>query len=162
MCRLVNHALLEHLCQDQLLALLDLLRMVVHIINRRVVGQSGEHGAFRKRQLGHILAEIAVCCSLHAVATVAKKDRIQIHGQDAVLIVYHILKCERAENLIDLALDRIVVLICCVLNELLGNGRAAVLRTAEQPVFHRAKRAFPVHTVVRIKTLVLDRDRSIL
>ena len=161
MCGLVNHALLEHLVQDQLLALFDLFRVVIHVINRRVVGQSGEHRALRQRQLGHVFAEISFGCGLYAVAAVAEVDCIEVHGQDAVFIVDHILQCKRAEDLVELALDRIVVILGRIFDQLLGDGRAAILLTAEQPVFHRAQRALPVHAAVRVKTLVLDRDHRV-
>ena len=160
--RLVDHALIEHLVENDDLALLDLIRMVVHVVDRGVVGQAREHRTFRERQLGHILAEVGVGRGLHAVAAVAEVDRVEVHGQDAVLVVYHVLQRKRAEDLVDLTLDRIIVLIRCVLDQLLGDGRAAVLRAAEQPVFHRAQRALPVDAVVRVKALVLDRDHRVL
>ena len=159
---LIDHALIEHLTEDELLTLLDLFRVVVHVVDRRVVGQAREHRALGQRQLGYILAEVAVGRGLHAVAAVAQIDGVQVHGEDAVLVVHRVLERKRAEDLIDLALDRIVVVLGRVLDQLLGDGRAAVLLAADQPALDRAQRALPVHAAVRVKALVLDRDRRVL
>ena len=136
--------------------------MVVHVVDRRVVGQARENRAFGQRQLGYVLIEITVGRGLHAIAAVAEVDRIKVHGQDAVFVVDLILQRNRAENFIDLTLDRVVFLVGRVFNQLLRDRRAAVLVAADQPALDRAERALPVHAAVLVKAFVLDGDGSIL
>ena len=153
---LIDHPKLQHFAENILLPLLDLFRMVIRVIDRRIVGQARQRSALRQAQLGYILAEIGGRGGFYAIAVVAKVNRIEIHLQNTILVPDLILQRERAENLVDLTLDRIIVLIGDVLNELLGDGRTAVLVIAHQPVDNRTERALPVHAVVLVEAFVLD------
>ena len=136
--------------------------MVINVVNRRVVGKTCQHGGFCQIQLRYILVKILHRRSLHTVAVVAQIDRVQVHDQNTVLVVNLFLECKRAENLVYLALYRVIVISRDVFDQLLRYRRAAVLRTAEQPALDRTDRAHPVYTVVLVKALVLDCNDCVL
>ena len=157
-----DHLLIEHLCKDGLLTLLYLFWMVINVVNRRVVGETCQHGGFCQIQLRYILVKVLHRRSLHAVAVVAQIDRVQVHDQNTVLVVNLFFECKRAENLVYLALYRVIVVSRDVFDQLLRYRGAAVLRAAEQPALDRTDRAHPVYTVVLVKALVLDCNDCVL
>ena len=136
--------------------------MVIDVVDGRIVGQAGQDGAFRQVELRNILAEVAVRRRLHTVAVVAEEDGVQIHDEDAVLVVDLLFERKGTENLVYLALDGIILFFGDVLDELLRDGRAAVLVAAEHPALDCAERAPPVYTVVLVEAFVLDGNNGVL
>jgi hypothetical protein len=94
------------------------------------------------------------------VRAVPEVDRVQVRGQDPVLVVaVPLFELPRERRLLELARDRAVVRHVGVLDELLRDRRAAlddglVLDVCEQ----RAADRVQVDAVVLVEALVLDRD----
>ena len=157
-----NHVLIEHLRQNGLLTRFYLVGMVIYVVDGRIVGQSGQNGAFRQVELRNILAEVTVCRGLHAVAVVAEVDGVEVHDEDAVLVIDLLFERKSTEDLVYLALDGVIFVLSDVFDELLRDRRAAVLVAAEHPALDRAERAPPVYAVMLVEALVLDGDDGVL
>ena len=157
-------ALLQHLVEDDLLTQLVLLQGVVGdigVIAGGVVGDADEAGALGQRQLRHRLAEIGEGGGAHTVAALAQVDVVEVHLQDLFLAVVA-LELQGAEDLQDLPLHRHVVVLGHVLDELLGDGGAAVgVLHPQEHVEEGAARPPPVHALVLPEALVLDGHQGV-
>ena len=145
-----------------MLAFLCLLRILEGIICRRVLGQSGNQGTFRQIQLADRLVEIGLCRRLYAIGILAEVNDIHIQLKDGFLAVNLFLQRQGAHDFRHLALDGIIVIICHVFDQLLGDGGAAVAAAAgKNPVQRRTHGTFPVHALVLIEAFVLNRNKCI-
>ena len=165
---------LRHLVQDQFLALLVQLPggdggavlpgvgpFILGVVEGRVVGDSDDTGALRRRQVLGGLAEVVFRCRLHAAAAAAQIDHIQVQLQNLAFRVV-LFKFQRPEDLLDLAVDGILVLAGHIFQHLLGDGGAAVAIVAAGEGQQRsAQGPLPVYTVVTEKTLVLNGHRCL-
>ena len=168
---LADLPLLQHLREHQLLPPLvqvqggdGLPRLLVHIavggvgaVQRGVVGDGDEAGALGQGELAHRLSEVFIGRGAHPLAPAAQEDDIQVVG-DGVLLGVVPVELQRLEDLGDLALDGDVVLLGEVLDELLGDGGAALDVLPGEHVQDGGRRALPVHAVVLQEALVLDGD----
>ena len=127
----------------------------------RVIGNADEAGALCRGQALQLLAEVGSSRALHAVATLAQIDAVQVLIHNEVLIVF-LFKHLGPENLHDLSLHRNAVLLADVFDQLLGNGGAAELGvSAEEHIHAGLDRGNPVHALVLIEALILNGHRSI-
>ena len=124
-------------------------------------GHAGKHGAFAQGELAQLLAEIAIRGNLHAVIAAAQKDRIeiafqnlllgvagfQLHGQIGFLQLAFIAQFAGEDGLLD---------------QLLGDGGAALGRTGGDVGHQRADNSLDVHAVVLVKAGVFHGDEGIL
>ena len=150
-------ALIEHFLENGKLTLAVVLLADIGIIERGVIGDANQRGAFGSRQLGNILAEIHARRALHAEAALAEIDRVEIPFHDLVLGI-ELLRRQRGEDLLHLAVDGHVVLMRQVLDKLLSDGGCAVGRVAAGKVCNGRERSHPVHAVVLGEALILDGD----
>ena len=157
----VDVALFVHLPQDGLLPFLVVLLVIEGVIIGGQIGDAHNGSALGHGQVLGVLAEIGLGCGLHTVAALAEVHRVEIPFHDLLLVVL-LLQLQGAENLRQLALDGYIVLAGQVLDQLLGDGGAAVAGV------HFGKHgdkgtggAVPVHTLVLIKALVLNRNQSL-
>ena len=107
-----------------------------------------------------MLAEILIGSGVYAVAALAQVDRVEVHRQDLFLGVV-LLQLQGAENFRDFPLNGNVVLGGQVLDELLGQGGAALDVPAGKHEQHAVDGAPPVHAVVLVEPLILNGDRRI-
>ena len=92
---------------------------------------------------------------LHTVALVAQIDGVQVHLQDLVLAVV-LLQGQGPVHLGHLALDGVLVIAGDVLDELLGDGGAALGIAVGEGAEHGPQGAVPIHAVVGLEALVLN------
>ena len=165
--------LLEHLVQNELLAVLVPLLGVpqlplavghlgqgVRAVFGGVIGDGNEAGTLGQGQLRHRLSEIFFGGSPHTLAAGAQGDDIQIPQQRGVLVIVPV-KLQRTEDLRHLPLHRGLIVLRQVLDELLGDGGAALDVSAGEHTEHRLGGAPPVHPVVLQEAPVLNGDRRI-
>ena len=148
-------SLLEHLLEDGQGTVFVVLRVVIGVVARGVVGDSDDAGAFLGSKLVEVLAKVGVGGALDAVGTLAQVDGVQIPGDDLFLGIV-LLEVESLENLHELATDRDVALIGQVFDELLGKSGTAVAGAADKHIGRGGQGAHPVHAVVLPEALVLD------
>ena len=122
-----------------------------------VVGDADETRALRQGQLGYVLVEVHPGGGLHAVALVAQVDGVQVHLQNFVFGIV-LFQGQSPVHLRHLALDGVLVVAGDVLDELLGDGGAALGVALGKGPEHGPDSAMPVHTVVALEALVLDGD----
>ena len=168
--RVVQIAELVHLVEHRLLPLLVLLTEGLAAVERALTGGVVEVGVLRDaddgRALGDgqvlgVLAEVVLGGRLNAVGMVAEVDEVQIECQRLLTRVI-LIEAQRLEDLRHLALDGRLVVAGGVLDDLLGDGRAAALRSAAgEHGEHRLAGRFPVHAVMLEEALVLDRHQSL-
>ena len=165
---------LGHLVQDQFLALLVQLPggdggavlpgvgpFILGIVKGRVVGDGDDTGTLRRRQVLGGLTKIVFRCRFHAAAAAAQIDHIQVQLQNLAFRVV-LFKFQRPEDLLDLAVDGILILAGHVFQHLLGDGGAAIAIVAAGEGQQRsAQGPLPVYTVVTEKALVLNGHRRL-
>ncbi len=130
------------------------------IVAAGVVGDANQGGTLRQVQLGNILAKVGLGRRAHAVTALAQIDDVQIIFQNLALGVA-LLKLQRLEDLDDLALDGHLVILRHVLDQLLGDGGAAVGAAACEQAQNRPCGPLPVHALVGVKALVLNGDGGV-
>ena len=166
--RLGDLLLLEHLAQDDLLAVLVPLLAVpqlalgvfhpgggVGAVLGGVVGDGNKAGALGQGQIGGGLAEILFGGRSHALTAAAQGDDVEVELQNDILIILGV-HIQRPEDLGDLTLDGGLVVIGQVFDELLGDGGAALDVSAGEHAEHRLGGAPPVHAVVGPEPPVLN------
>ena len=79
--------LLEHLVENNDLPLLVLVGVDIRVVDRGVVRNADERGAFGKVELAHALAEINLRRRLHALAVFAERDDVEIELHDLLFRV---------------------------------------------------------------------------
>ena len=132
------------------------------VVEVRVLGDRRE-----QRRLGRVdvfarVPEVDAAGLLDAVGAVAEVDRVQVGGQDPVLRP-DLLELPGERRLAQLARDRRGVAVVGVLDELLGDRRAALDGAAVGDVGpERAQDAAQVDPAVLVEALVLDRDDRVL
>ena len=124
-------------------------------------GHAGEHGAFAQRQLAQLLAEVAVGRDLHAVIAAAQEDGVEVALQDLRLGVAR-FQLHGQVGLLQLALVALLAGEHGLLDELLGDGGAALRGAGGQVGHQRADDALHVHAVVLVKARVLHGDERVL
>ena len=165
---------LRHLVQNQLLPLLVQLprgdggavlpgvgAVIFGVVKGRVVGDGDDAGALSRRQILGGLTEIVFRRRFHAGTAAAQIDHVQVQLQDLALGVIF-LKFQRPEDLLDLAVNGVLIFAGHVFQHLLSDGGAAVAVVAADEGFHgSAQRPLPVHAVVAEKALVLNGHRRL-
>ena len=162
--RLGDLALLQHGVQDQDLALAVLLPAPLALKGAEltgIVGNADQTGTLGQRQLAGALAEVGTGRCLYAVARLSQADAVQIGFQDLILAVA-LFQLQRTVDLRHLTLDGTLVVAGHVLDELLGDGGAALHAPTRQGTEDGAHCTSEVHAVVLFKALVLDGDGGVL
>ena len=155
-------ALIIHLPEDGLLAGFVVFLKLIGVIERGVIGDADEAGAFGEAELGDLLAEIGLGSGAHAVTALAKVDVVEVPGHDFVFGV-GLFKLQGAKNFDELSLDGDIVLRGEVFDELLGDGGAAkAVLHAQEHIEESAGGSVPVHALMGIKALVLDGHGGLL
>ncbi len=148
--------------QDQVAARASIARVRDGIELRRVLRHRGEQRSLGKRQLGGAVTEVRERGLLHAVRAVSEIDRVQVRGEDLVLVPA-LLELPRERRLLHLAADRAVVLDDRVLHELLRDRRAALHDALVRDVLPAgAKDPAEIDAVVLVEPPILDRDDRVL
>ena len=134
--------------------------MCGRVFGRRLE-EAGEHGAFGKVEILHLLAEIEFRRRADTERAAAHIGAVQIELQDLALREVR-LEPEREIGLLDLALQRALVGEEEVLGELLGDGGAALHDAARPGVLHqRAEGAHDVDAEMLEEAAVLRRDHRL-
>ena len=154
--------LLEHLVEDDAAALLRGLRVRHRVEPGRVARDAGEEGRLGERQLARRLLEVRERRLADAVRAVPEVDRVQVRGQDPVLLLA-LLELPGERRLLQLARDGALVLDVGVLDELLRDRRAALDdRLVLDVGGERAPDRPQVDAAVLVEALVLDGDDRLL
>ena len=149
---------LIHLVEHRDAALVVVFRADEGIIPRGIVRDAHDAGALRERQILRRLVEIRLRSGIDAVGAFAEVDHVQIPLHDLFLAVV-LLELQRLEDLQQLALHGDIVLMREVFDELLRDcGAAEIVAHAEEHVHECAGRAVPVHALMLIEALILDRN----
>ena len=160
---LADQALVEHLLQHVVGALVDQLGALVHVVVSAgvvavgVANDGGDAGALAQGELVEILAEVVLGRDLHAVVCAAQVDHVQVGLQD-LLLRQLLLHLQGQIGLLHLALVVLVGVEQRQLDQLAGDGGRALQAAARQVVEHRARHALDVHAVVLPEARVLDGD----
>ena len=154
-------ALVIHLIEDVFAAAVIVFGIEQRIPVGRVLRDAGDRRALRQRAVADALAEIQLCRRFHALTVVAVVDDVEIRLQDLLLGVF-LLQLERLADLAQLSGDGHLVVVGDVLDQLLGDGGAAVGTPAADKRADSGGGSCPVNAVVVKKALVLDRDLRIL
>ena len=156
----VDVALIVHLPEYGLLPFFIVLLVVEGVVVGGQVGDADDGGALGHGEVLDVLAEVGLRGGLHAPAALAEVDGVEIPLHDLTLVVF-LLELKGAEDLGELALDGDLVFAGEVLDELLGDGGAAVAGLhAGEHLHERARGAVPVHALMVIEALVLDGDEG--
>ena len=164
-----DHPLLQHLVEDDLLAVFvplagvpDFIRVEtpgagegVGPVFGRVVGNADKAGALGQGELRNRLAEISHGSRSHPLELAAQGDGVQVVG-DGVLLGVVLGKPEGPDNLSDFPLDGGLIIVGLVLNQLLGDGGTAGNLLASEHGDHSPTRPPPVHAGVGPEAPVLD------
>ena len=136
--------------------------MVERVILRGVFGDAGQDCTLGQVQFLQVFSEIGSGSRIDAIGALAQIDEVEVHLQNAVFVPAQVLfQLQGAENFVELALDRIIVLIGQVFNQLLRDRRTAAFRAGD-PVEHTLRSTAPVHALMFIKALILNSNKSIL
>ena len=163
-----DKALIVHMLEDDLLALVVVLRKYDRVIGAGILGYGGEDCAFRQSQVGSVLVKIALGGRLHAQGIMAQVDRVEVVEQDLGLV--HVFFKLIGEILfLNLALDPVLSCLICpvcediVLDQLLRDraGAFGKVEPACQPDIGGTENARDVDPAVLVETLVLDGDKGI-
>ena len=119
-------ALLIHLVEHGLAALLVVLGIVERIPARGVLGDARDRGTFGDRAFTDGLVEVQLGGGFDALTVVTEVDDVQIRFDDIVLAVLA-FDVQRAEDLSELSGEGHLAVVGDVLDQLLGQGRAAVV-----------------------------------
>ena len=104
-----NITLLVHLCENRFLTFLCGFGMLVRIVRRRILRQSGDHRTLCKIQLADVDTEIGSRRRLNAVGVFSEVNDIHIQLKDRILVQL-LLQRERTNHLRQLSLDRVIVI----------------------------------------------------
>src|SRR5438128_166155 len=119
---------------------------------------AGQEGGFGQRQLVSAVPEVDERSLLNPVRAVPEVDRVQVRGQDPVLRPT-LLELPRQRRLVDLPCERALMRTARVLDELLGDRRAALnALTARDVRPDGTGDPAQVETSVFVEALVLHRD----
>ena len=142
-------------------------RMLARVVGLRRLRQRRQARRFRHVNTASRLAEIASRGSLDAVGAVAEVDLVQVELEDLALgeLLFERLGDANLANLprdpLDAANLPVDLLGEEVAGELHGDGREALAQAVEEhDVLERAEEADPVHAVMLIEPLVLDRQEG--
>jgi hypothetical protein len=162
MLRCTNVAQLGHAPPDELLALLRALRVDDRVVQRRRLGQPGEHRALRERQLADGLVVVDLRSGAEAVGALSEVDLVEIQLQDLVL-GQAVLDLEREQRLVQLSRERLFRGEKEVARHLHGDRARALAAASRDDVrVRRAHHADVVDPGVLVEALVLDRDDGVL
>ena len=100
------------------------------------------------------------CRTLDAVFAVAKIDQVQIPFHNGILAVT-LFKILRLEDLHDLTADRYGIVAGHILDQLLGNGRAAGVTGAKEHTGAGLHSGDPVNTLMLIESLILNGNSGV-
>ena len=152
----VPHHTIQHISPPFLVV----LRVGVWIIERRVIGDTDQAGAFSQGKLGHILTKIHIRCGCYSVALPAKTNDIEVLLQNLLLGISFIY-IQRGEYLKDLPFYGHLITLRGVFDHLLRNGRTTADLAPGEKVKNTFCRTEPVYAVMLVETPVLDRYRRV-
>ena len=152
---LVDAPQLQHLAQNQRCAVLVVLQIAVGIVGRGVVGDGDQAGALGQIQLRQLLAEVVLGRRGHAVAALSQVNIVEVPLQNLLLGV-SLVKVQGGKDLQNLPFYRHIVVLGGILDELLGDGGAALNIAAGEHEQHPLEGTLPVDAVVLPERLVLD------
>ena len=143
-------------------ALLRVLRVGDRVVRARVLGDRRQQRGLGRAHLRGAVVEVDARRLLDAVGAVPEVDRVQVRGEDPVLRPA-LLELPGERGLAELAADRLLVRQVGVLDELLGDRRAALDRAVARHVRPEgARHAAHVDAAVLVEALVLGRDDRVL
>ncbi len=125
------------------------------VVARGVADHACQRGALAQGKLFKVLAEVVLRCDAHAIARAAQIDDVQILFED-LLLGDGVLQLQRQIRLLHLALEVLVAGEQRQLDELTGDGRAALRVAAEEGGDERAANALDVDAVVFPEARVLN------
>jgi hypothetical protein len=136
--------------------------MPVRVEGVRTFGQTGKERAFLKREFVRRLAEIAACRHLDAPGAAAQINEIEIELEN-LRLAERTLDPRRHDHLADLALVGQVFAHQQVLDDLLGDGRAALRPSRGGEIADEgANQAALVDSLMLIEAFVLGREKGLL
>ena len=160
---------LKHLIENIFPPLRIGLRIRDRIVPGRISGNSRDHSALGKGEVGDILVEIVLCRCLNAPVPSAEVDRIQIVFEDPGLVNVH-LQSNRKILLLDLPPDLIEKSLLIhpvrkdiVFKELLRNGAGSFRKIPfrNSPV-NSSRDTFRIDPDMLVKPFVFNCDDRIL
>ena len=125
-----------------------------------IVGDGDERGALGQGQFIHRLAKVLLRRRGHAVAAMPQIDHVEIPLNGLVLGV-GLVELQCLKNLQHLPPHGGLIVAGEILDELLGDGTAALDLLTGEHILHRRRRPQPVHPVVIPKAFVLDGDGGV-
>ena len=120
-----------------------------------------QHGAFAERQFAQRFAEIPLRGGVHAVVVFAEVDGVQVAFENLILCVAR-FQLHGEVRFLNFALVALLGGKERILNQLLGDGRAALRGGGGQVRHERADNALDVHAVVRVEARILHGDKGVL
>ena len=156
----------KQLAQHIFLTLLVCLRVCKGVEGVGAPGYGCKAGALRQIKLGYVLAEVFQRCCLYAGGGTAEAYAVKVCFQ-YLLLTAVLFKVIGTEHLTQLSVPGLAVVLCNVLDELLGDGGAAEASAPEQgAVQHLVDKGGecpePVYTGVLVELLVLNVYKGIL
>ncbi len=164
-------AVLRHLAQHGVPALLGLLGVDDRVVPRRRLHEAGQQGGLREGEVLGVDAEVPLGGRLDPVGLLTHERDVQVVGEDLVL-GEGLLQLDRVLHLLELAPDglrlggqhRLLVVARLVdedvLHVLLGERRGALGDAAARRVLvDRAQHALQVDRAVLVEAVVLDVDQ---
>jgi len=150
----------QHPSQHILLSGPGRLGPAVGVVLRGGGGQAGQHRGLGKGQLAHVLAKERSGRGLHAIGVGAQIYLVEVDGEDLVLGKVA-LQPVGEDGLLDLALVALFWRQHQVLDDLLGDGRAALVGLARDDVAHEGPGdGQVVDALVLVEGLVLGREKG--
>ena len=118
-------------------------------------------GAFGYAQLAHAFTEKTIGRRPHAIAPLREIDDIHVPLHD-LLLGASVFQVVGPDHLLQLAVERIIVMPRHVFDQLLGDGRRAESSVAAQKVVDGSlARAQKIHAVMLPESLIFDGDKGI-
>src|SRR5262249_1337077 len=128
----------------------------------RSLGETGQQRPLFKREVLCVLAEIAACGKLDAPRAAAEKNRVEVKLEN-LRLAQRALHARGKDHFADLALIRKILSHQQVLDDLLGDGRAALWPAGLREIAdERANEATLINALMLVETLVLGSEEGLL
>ena len=153
-----DHTVGDHPLESEATLFLGLLGEQDRIVLHGVGDERSEERAVDPRQLGRRLPPVGLGGGLHPVGAVPEVDGVQVQLEDLVLLQLS-LETDGECGLLRLAIEDAVIAEECLLHQLLGDGRSALLDlTGLHVLDQRAHQAAQVDAAMLVELCVLDRE----
>ncbi|KWT96882.1 hypothetical protein APY03_2088 [Variovorax sp. WDL1] len=136
-------------------------RVAHRVVGARRLGQAGQHGGLRERDLPQRLAEVALRGRGEAIGAMAEEDLVQVDLENLVLAQV-LLEPEGQQRLQDLALQGPLGAQVDVARHLLRDGGGALVHAMPQVGQHRAQQALGIDARVLVEAGVFHRHHRVL